>query len=540
MQKYVAYILLPCITFFNSAFSQSMAQKTNCTNAQWIKTNSGLLIWAKQSGNKGIQVDFFDNQLNNTASYSKSINGFVADDIELYYSGRAYFEFCLKNATRNQTVFIRLDNRLRELYVSPVISSITKLRTDSVFVFSHQRRAASVAYLRQDSLFFEISSERIQDDEGQIIKKTFFKKSIETGVDNFPLFQNSWKYELSSFDPEYAKVLFYDNERVFLYVNYNTKKDEQYIYCFNHTNGFLIYRAKLVVSKSDYWQVFSFGSQTEACIYSNHYYDKTNKTLLVSGSCIFSEAYYGLFILQLDENGAIISANAQNPYCLGYMSQNNTAGSAEGHCRNQQTYHCFVSMDFQSGDYFAPISETYSIQTKPLKNNKKEIEYVDNNFHFLALEKLNFTIKPAFIKVKCDQCPALTLPYVNNPHLDSVVGFIPKQTKLVDQLYANDINRISDNDLGYRYYAGSIYSDSFGVTKILMKDSVRFPSGLSEVYFTKTLFEARNQNCQPALSPYPLPNQDLKIPSKYFIRDQNSLFKLTVLKKGFRLETVKW
>jgi hypothetical protein len=543
------FSLLTFYLFLATAFlnSTSPIQKIGITNAQWKETPAGILVWGK-TANGGIQIDLYDHDLKSIATYSYPMQNSPVYAMELFYCGKSYCEFILHAKAKKPVVFLRLYYLLGPaVYPS---DEFPEAINDTIFYFTPQHLASTIANYRDDREEWEIRTDSVGDANRTALPKTFVRMNKEVRGDNFPIFQQQWKYELTPSIPEYAKFLFRDKDRIYFYVNFKTETGEQYLYCMKISDGTLIYKTKLSLNGKQDW-VKDWDTKiakTQACIYSNFYNDSIHHRLFIAGTCLLApeanktRGSSGTFLLELDDAGKITGAFGEDAYYLIYPEQREKDGTSSEVPRNLQTYFRFSSMSFHSDGSFSSVIEPYSLQTKNTKRKDmfSPVEMLDSNYHYLLLENMWYDVSPTSIKPYCADCIVKVIPYSNNPHLDSVNGFVAKETKLIDRHYANDINELNDPDVGDHYYVGSFFNDSTKSTKVLMKDSVQSPNGNNEIYFEKNVLSTRTKNCLAIQNMVPVAGQNMKTHSQFLVRDEKTLFKLTTTNSSYTLEVVSW
>jgi len=525
--KLLAFVLC-CLVFLNfSPLEAPVVQKTDVSNAEWKKIPAGLLVWGR-SASGGIEVDLYDRNLKCIATYSKTAMGFSANAIELFYCGNYYCEFILQNSNKKQNIFIRLDFNLNELLISPIISENKKEKKDSIFILSHQHLAATKTNYRLDSLEWEIRNDTVRDVNGKKILKTFLRMNSEIGKGSFPSFKTKWKFELESSVFEYTKIILQKNDKIYFYVNFNTKAGEQYIYCLKTSDGSLLYRTKLNVEG------------TIACVYSNYYYAQ-NDYLFIGRTCLLPQSDRpGIFVACLNTEGKITASKLDDGIFVLYGKWTpKYAGQSGGFgMRNALTYSKFVSMVPRPDGTFQIFIECFSLIYNIGPSNNTQSTLQDSDFHYLLLKNNPLKLSANSIQPACIECGTYITPtYTGSKNFNGVLNCNISETKIIDQHYPDNINLLTDCDAGNNYFIESIYDDQSKGNLVLMNFNVQSGSSIYELFY-KTYF--KGSKIDFSLEPLPISGQDLKIQAQFFIRDVKTLYKFTTIKDSYSLEFANW
>lgn len=544
--------VLTFLSVLSFAFSNLSTDRTtfksvgrNENSARCFQIKPGVLVVSVPSVSE-VKIETFNSSLVNTFSYSKSFTAFSIGKCDLIYSGPGYFDFIVDDLAKQQRVFFRLDTNLQAKYVSSVFKLKPSKCQDSIFEMCPERSQVVLASHRFGIAEWEVLN--IKDSLHDQNSRSYFQMSEEFKLENYPLFKVKWKFQLPS-SPQYAKIFSCGADRVYAYLNFDTEVNEQYVYCFNTKDGALVYSTKLSVPPKNIWlKNFTLSTaQTTACVFSNYTYDSVSQSLFIGGTCEIVglkdsiTIASGYFIVRLSETGKITASIANDGYYLNYPQQTENDGAHFEYPRNANTYYRITAMSLLSDHSLFALVETYSLINKyEVLSSPLKVQRVDTLYHHLINQCLWLTISSDQIKPRNSNYELKIIPYRNNPHLDSVKGFIPKQTKLFDQGYVDDVNRLADPDGGHLRYVRYALDDSGKNLKILWKDSVQSGALFTQVYFSKTIYTTTYDNCTTLQSPFPLEGQEIGVGSEYYVRDYQTLYKFTARSRQYDLNLVAW
>ncbi len=524
--------------------ASSAITRTGITGVQAQLVDSNLVVWGISTKDKSFQVDVYDPGLGVKFTYTKLIPGFSANNSALTYCGDSYIEFLLRDDRAKKHVFVRLNKRLEEQYVSVPFILIENKATDTLIKITPLHVTSSLSNYRNDNTEWEIKSETVKKsrDHSRVITTLCMNK--EKNVNNIPIFEQKWRYVIDSSSVEYAKVFLSQQGRVYAYVNFSIGKGGQYIYCFDD-DGTLIYKTKLVVAfndimrNSEYWDVPNF-AESAACIFSNYLWDVKTNRLMIGGTWLGdSLRKSGLFLVQLNEAGAISGSISDYAYWMSMPTTGKGHSGDGAFSRNSCTYYRIKSMGYQTEGTFTVIAESYARIS--LWDVGKTNAFLQDSFHhYYSVESYWFNVAAGSIKPKCGECVLRAIPWSANHHLDSIAGFVPGKTKMDDELYINDVNRICDPDAFTGHYVAGFRDREKNGFKILTQDSVQVGSTMSNCYFTKTQYGLPNGNCIPFLSPFPVHEQNFAQPTEYYASSSRNLFRLLKNSNGYVLSGVEW
>lgn len=530
------FLLLPGLSLLFSydglRAAPVVVQKNGTADTQWKQTPSGILVWGINSG--GLEADIYNPQLQTTASCKQAVPGFTATEVELYYTGTSYYEFLLYSAARRETVFMRLDQQLKPLYISPKFLNNAKLPNDSVFAFSPKRRDEPLAVLRRDSLLWEIRKDTVTVSKGKTVVKSFLWICKEQKTDKFPVFKRIRRYEIDSRIPEYAKVFLQESNRLYFYMNYSFAQQEQFVYCITPADTHLVYKTKLAPNDST------------GCIFSNHYFDTKTRRLFIATTCYSFMSFNGIAysyprnsIIVLNNNGTITTdLHSESTFFFFEPGFKQGSGSISSN-RNGTTYNRFVSFAPDANGYLSSILETYALLYRSPETMKAMMttdQRVDNSFHFFMVQKNDYRIAQAKPEHYNTSDINRSKPFKAGVRFGTIANYSSANRYNV-KAYPDDINRLCDATGGDGYYVGRTRDDSLKLDRILMKNTMLVNADTVDIYLYKNVGNGTFMDFQDITA---VPGQDLLVKRAFFIRDRTTLYRLTPRSDGYVLDVVKW
>lgn len=510
--------------------------RTGLTNARVAQTDSCLLIYGINSTDNSLMVEMYDPQLRLVHQFTEKIIGFNASSADLQYNSELRLEFVVNDQKNLKQKFIFLDKELRAYYKSESAPKVTVLRSPTT---------RTLDKFRIDDFAWEIRTEQQDIGAGKTATITSLYQYGIKLLPAFPMQEVNRAIVLDSSAVEYAKVFLVRENRIYVYVNESTTEGKQFVYCFSGLDGALIYKTRLAVdyseTKKNADQSSQISSAVDACIFSNHYWDQKLNRLIVGGTWIMNSSdHSGIFLIQLDETGAIKAGIADEGSWLNSKVEFDPAKGIVDHRVNRRTYQRITKMGYQPDGGFVVLSELYGLKITSRNGDSKTVAQPDTFYHFFCIQAQYFSMQSNSVKLKNENLVFAGAPWSANYHLDSIAGFVPKVTKLSDELYANNVNEICDGS-GTGYFKTDFLSSVKDGIKVLSTNGVLVSESSKAVaYFSKTIYTRKNSNCDAMLSPNPVHEQNFAERNDYYAIDANRLYRVTTIANGYSLQVISW
>lgn len=526
--------------FFLPSVPAISVSKTGVTDLRAQVIDSNLLVWGL-TAKGGFTITMYDPSLKEVHTYTKEVPGFVGGEVQLEFYSDTALAVQLIGKDRRQQVNLELDQNLIEKRCSKP-HGYAKLHsaTDQQFL----------TQIRTDKYLYSLETELSHPSMGAQKRQTWLKKLSYN--DSLPF--DDWNLMIDSSAIDYGKTISVRNNRIYVYVNHSMTEG-QFIYCFDEKDGKQIYKTKLVVKSTDFhrerWHDDEAFAGSDACIYSNCLWDSRTTRLTIAGTWMGTfpnveyphTKSYGLFLMQLNDDGSIAATDADYYYWL----ESKTSGigyNNEGYfSRDAMPYYRIADMAYEEDGRFSLFAEVYGLVclSIPQKGDKMGLIYLqDSSYHYFTIQKHVYSVRPGSILPSCKECIVRTTPWIANHHLDSIKGFIPGQTKVYDEQYPDNINEICDASRADGHFIdGERVLKGRNGTKVLTKNKVDVNGKVCDAYFEKTMY-VPNANWMAFLSPEPVKGQDFSRPAEYFAANSGWLYRLEVNAGGYELRMVRW
>ena len=536
MRAGVSLLSLFCIflcSFIGFTGSPAPVIRTSLTNIGAKQIDSCLLVYGINAATNSLVVEMYDPQLRLLHQCNEKIAGIVATIPALTYSSDLRLEFTVYDRNESQQRSVFLDKELKTYYKSQASTPPTLITAQTKVL----------DYYRIDDYAWEIRTEAEQIGwSGSATVTRLYQYGIKLNP-SFPMKELNRAIVLDSFAVEYAKVFLVRDNKIYVYVNESTERGQQFIYCFNGLDGTLIYKTPLTVT---YNAQGGYGSirpvKAQACIFSKGYWNEKLNKLMIAGTWIISsEAQSGLFLVALNEDGTLNAGFADDPISLmtpvTYKASNGI--TACGVIAN--SYQCVRRMEYLQDGSFVVVSEVYGKKLRAKGNEADALSFVDDGHHYFCIVTQYYEIANGSIKLRNPKETGESFSWNGNHHLDSIQGFIPKQTKLSEKPYKDDINRICDGTIDRPYFESIFFVGKYLEMHLLSRNEVAVTASQNCMeYFACIASGANRKNCNALMSPYPVRGQNYSEQNDYFAIDATRLYRVAYPKDGYALSITNW
>lgn len=516
-------ILCGLISAFTFIGTPAPVTRTGLSNIAVKQIDSCLLVYGINTANNSLVVDMYDPQLRLVHQFSEKIAGFIPYTVTLQYQSELRLEFVITDHYNSKKQYIFLDTELKAYYRSQVSPPVTLLIPASIKVIDN---------FRIDDFAWEIRTETQDAGAGRTLTlTTLYQYGIKL-LPTFPFYEVNRAIVLDSSAVEYAKVFLVRDNKIYVYVNQSTENGKQFVYCLSGLDGKLIYKTQLRVQYDDDRNPEGAKPYAKSCIFSKAIWNQKLNKLMISGTWMTDAAdQSGLFLLMMNEDGTINSSIGDKGSILNRPVEYESATGIVGHGVTSQTYQCVKKMDYQLNGNFVVFTELYG----------RDANRMDEDYHYFCVEAQYFDVTNGSIKPRKYEKFTALINWNANHHLDSIAGFVPKQTKLSDRHYANDMNRICDGTLGGPYFQSAFLTGKTSTVKLLSRNDVAVsPTQNTVAYFSKSVSGAGNLNCIAFLSPNPIHEQNFSERNDFYAIDAQRLYRVTLNGNGYTVKVIGW
>ncbi len=522
-------ILCGAFSPFNIGNTSAPVTRTGLSNIAVKQIDSCLLIYAINTANNSFVVDMYDPQLRLVHQFTEKISGFIPYTATLQYSSDLRLEFVITDHYNSKQQYIFLNKELVPYYRSSSSPQLTLL-TSSL--------SKTLDEYRIDDFAWEIRTELVEVGwSGRYTVTSLYQYGIKLSP-QFPMMEVNRRIVLDSAEVEYAKVFLVRDNKIYVYVNQSTESGKQFVYCISGLDGSLIYKTQLRVQYGD----SSPKPYADACIYSNCFWnDKLNK-LMISGTWVTASSQQsGLFLIMLNDDGTVNASSADNRiYLLATVPYSPATGMA-GYSVASNSYQCVRKMQYANDGQFVVLSETYGRKLKPKEADAQDLVYVDGAYHYFCVAAQYYDIANGSIRPVNHSEFFEPVTWSANHHLDSITGFVPKETKIYDEQFANDINRICDGTIAESHYESVFFTGKPSHVKLLSSGDVTVSPGKNTVaYFSKIAAGGKKQNCIAFLSPNPIHEQNFSERNDFYAIDAQRLYRVHLEGTSYTLSVIPW
>lgn len=533
----LAVCLLMTVTFLVTGFSVAgnipAVSESGTKNTGWVRMDSSIVVYWLDVNNI-LHVKKYNSGLVVTGQFEKQFKNFAPSELSLQYASEHRIEFDVKGRNHSGDVFIFLDKKLQLVYASTVIGSGGKKAAKD----NHKRWD----YFRDDLREWEVFQNDTFDSKTNRITITALEQRQFDLANTYPKTVREFRLDLDSISIEAAKIMKVVNNKVYVYVNESTEDGKQFIYCVDAGTGKLIYKTRLSIKYNDASSVKSKPVYRDAtsCICSKCYWDEKLNRLLVSGTWLTDAvSYSGLFLMEMDTLGNITGSAAVYGVWLDNSVDYDARTGMFAYQVCDKAYQRVVEMKPLANGKFLVLSELYGKKLSAKSGSAQAIYFVDDFYHYFCMEAQVFTIDVNSVK---PIQPNEWTPTVwqGNQHLDSITGFIPLKTHLVDHQFNDDVNDLCDASKAQHYRAfAEIENNRF--YKVLTTDSVQVGNGtVTRSWFWKTLSNVVSKNATALIAPTPVHNQNFSLRSDFSPIDSRKMFRFDLTGDGFALSIVPW
>ncbi|MBI3502847.1 MAG: hypothetical protein HY063_13735 [Bacteroidetes bacterium] len=506
------YLFIISFFFFNTIFSQSVTG--NIEEPKVVQLDDGILVygWTESKDGKNLVAAKYNKDLVLEKQYTKQIPKGIRD-IYLIKEDKSLFFGIQQTVMTWGQYYIRLDNQLNE---------ISTLQFD-------KEEYNKIEPLKKDEFNIGRFGDRIFSSANNMLY------CYDVDKNKLPIKRIiKWECDLKPIKIQTTQILLVDNDFVFTYVNdaVSKKTFAQYIYCLNANTGAIVYKVQLNNPDQNVYSPSNVILNGNKLIVVGNYAElsdknKIKKSLNIDmGSDVPFVNMNSFFAIEIDNNSGKINNTKTNKY-LDYSFPDKKKFNWEG-----IQFIIFQSLTLNESNKYCAIGECYVECTQAATGG-----------HTGSVGPVGFIV------YKFDNAlNTLETKFLPKEDIVQIDGNIKNKMNYSDVLNVFNAMRMpwyepckefnmplgcmeySFNDYSYdkTNSSSTILYNSFGIDRIISNPITKF-------YIIKA---SADDKIEQKL----IPNQDEKLGSQCFLRDINSAFVFSPMKKGatYKLDITKF
>jgi hypothetical protein len=517
----VSFVTAPSSKGFRGyeALAADTISRTAISNVSCYAIGDSLLLWGTKSGGKSIHFELFDKNLNALGELTIASKTFEADSVILLSQSANFIDFEVRDKKGVIRSRIRVGRSLKAHHVFH-LSDIKKFApADSFSLMESEELKRPIDVLRTDSMQFVLSLDTLVSGKVNVIRTCLscYRFTVLKGV---PIYHLTEKLFLDERLYKAGGILSCTDHKLVIFLDFDMQGGEQYIVGVDWKSPQILYKTRLQDPAVNYF------------VCSNSLAEHSTGSILIGGTCEIrnvgssSKGKFGYYLMRLDSAGRISNIMTREPYAFFNAVLAPTAHYNYPPALCQNTYSCITEI---SRDLKGLI--TFSVDYYSIKIDGKTQKPIDLNYHYVGSGLYRY---PEEFKNTTKETSGGYWSPIYSLSFASVANKNVPKSEI--NSYPNNIYEINSLHKRSDHYCGFVNDPDNSQTKVLMKRSFLINNKKTSLFEFMRLSSNSSGNSQIR----DVSGQDLLQSTKYLIRDESTLFKVTLNSPGYQLTIVNW